>query len=120
MEYANACSSFFSRWSFNITLLIIGIFATAAGASPNYIALCALSTVWSIGVGGNLPVDSSVFLGECCLYLALLFDANVIPIEFVPASHQYLLTILSIWWAFGKLVGSLVRPGNQSSCERRP
>ena len=28
--------------------------------------------------------------------------------EFVPASHQYLLTILSIWWAFGQLVGSLV------------
>lgn len=29
-------------------------------------------------------------------------------IEFVPASHQYLLTILSIWWALGQLVGSLV------------
>ena len=29
-------------------------------------------------------------------------------VEFVPASHQYLLTILSIWWAFGQLVGSLV------------
>ncbi|KAI0769081.1 sugar transporter [Trametes elegans] len=78
------------KWCFNITLLITGVFAIAAGGSQNYIALCALATVWSIGVGGNLPVDSAVFL------------------EFIPASHQYLLTILSIWWAFGQLVGSLV------------
>jgi hypothetical protein len=28
--------------------------------------------------------------------------------EFVPASHQYLLVVLSIWWAFGQLIGSLV------------
>ena len=28
--------------------------------------------------------------------------------EFIPASHQWLLTVLSIWWAFGQLVGSLV------------
>ena len=41
-------------------------------------------------MGGNLPVDSAVFL------------------EFIPASHQWLLTVLSIWWAFGQLVGSLV------------
>jgi len=43
-----------------------------------------------VGVGGNLPVDSAVFL------------------EFVPVSHQYLLTVLSIWWAIGQLIGSLV------------
>ncbi|OBZ68823.1 putative MFS-type transporter PB1E7.08c [Grifola frondosa] len=61
-----------------------------AGGSPNAVALCSLAAVWSIGVGGNLPVDSAVFL------------------EFIPASHQYLLTVLSIWWAFGQLIGSLV------------
>ena len=38
-----------------------------------------------------MPVDSAVFL------------------DFVPGSHQYLLTILSIWWAIGQLVASLVR-----------
>ncbi|KAI0070245.1 sugar transporter [Panus rudis PR-1116 ss-1] len=78
------------RWAFNITLFITGVFATAAGGSPGSVALCACAAVWSIGVGGNLPVDSAVFL------------------EFIPASHQYLLTVLSIWWAFGQLVGSLV------------
>ncbi|EEB96110.1 hypothetical protein MPER_04810, partial [Moniliophthora perniciosa FA553] len=29
-------------------------------------------------------------------------------LEFIPASHQYLLTVLSIWWAFGQLIGSLI------------
>ncbi|TFY81329.1 hypothetical protein EWM64_g2689 [Hericium alpestre] len=78
------------KWCFNLTLGITGVFAVAAGGSPNYIALCSLAAVWSIGVGGNLPVDSAVFL------------------EFVPASHQYLLTVLSVWWALGQLLGSLV------------
>jgi len=78
------------KLSFNLTLFITGVFALSAGASPNSITLCSLAALWSIGVGGNLPVDSSVFL------------------EFVPASHQYLLTVLSIWWALGQLLGSLV------------
>ncbi|GJE87450.1 MFS general substrate transporter [Phanerochaete sordida] len=78
------------RWAFNITLFLTGTFALAASGSPNLVALCAFVTVWSIGVGGNLPVDSAVFL------------------EFVPGSHQYLLTVLSIWWALGQLVGSLI------------
>ncbi|KAI8978705.1 MFS general substrate transporter [Trametes punicea] len=78
------------RWSFNLTLFITGVFAMAAGASPNATALCALVAAWSVGVGGNLPVDSAVFL------------------EFIPPSHQYLLTVLSVWWAIGQLVGSLV------------
>ncbi|KAF4617501.1 hypothetical protein D9613_006442 [Agrocybe pediades] len=76
--------------SFNLTLLITGVFAIASGGSPNFIVLTAMASVWSIGVGGNLPVDSAIFL------------------EFVPGTHQYLLTVLSIWWAFGQLFASLV------------
>jgi hypothetical protein len=30
----------------------------------NYVALCSLTAMWSVGVGGNLPVDSAVFLGK--------------------------------------------------------
>lgn len=84
------CDVWGRRWSFNLTLLITGVFALAAGASPNYYTLCVCMTFWSIGVGGNLPVDSAVFL------------------EYIPASHQYLLTVLSIWWAIGQLTGALV------------
>ncbi|KAF8074178.1 MFS general substrate transporter [Lyophyllum atratum] len=98
------------RISFNLTLLITAIFAIAAGGSPNSVALCSLAAVWSVGVGGNLPVDSAIFL------------------EFLPASHQYLLTVLSIWWAFGQLFGSLIawplianfscEPGGPTNCPR--
>ncbi|KAG8748252.1 hypothetical protein FRC10_007642 [Ceratobasidium sp. 414] len=76
--------------SFNVTLAIIGIFAMVAAASPNFTALAVFAALWSVGVGGNFPVDSAIFL------------------EFLPASHQFLLTVLAIWSAFGVLIASLV------------
>jgi hypothetical protein len=73
----------------------------------NYVALCSLTAMWSVGVGGNLPVDSAVFLGkeEGLHSISMILMCLV---EFIPASHQYLLTVLSVWWAFGQLLGSLV------------
>lgn len=53
----------FFRFSFNFTLLLTGVFGTAAGASPNFLTLAALTSVYTVGLGGNLPVDSAVFLG---------------------------------------------------------
>ena len=32
----------------------------------------------------------------------------MIPAEFVPGTHQFLLTVMSIWWAIGQLLGALV------------
>ncbi|THH06850.1 hypothetical protein EW145_g3805 [Phellinidium pouzarii] len=84
------CDIIGRRWSFNITLFISGVFALAAGSSPNFVTLASLFAVVGVGVGGNMPVDSAVFL------------------EFIPGTHQYLLTILSIWWTVGQLVGALV------------
>ncbi|KAI5120241.1 hypothetical protein M0805_007545 [Coniferiporia weirii] len=84
------CDIIGRRWSFNTTLFISGVFAIAAGGSPNFITLASLFAVIGVGVGGNMPVDSAVFL------------------EFIPGSHQYLLTILSIWWTVGQLLGALV------------
>ena len=52
-----------------------------------------LTLIDRFGVGGNLPVDSAIFL------------------EFLPRSHQYLLTILSIFWAFAQLLASGVAWG---------
>jgi MFS family permease len=45
------------------------------------------------GVGGNMPVDGTLFL------------------EFLPGSHQWLLTLLSVWWAIGQVVASLIAWG---------
>jgi hypothetical protein len=51
------------RWSFNLTLFIGSIFGIAMGGSETFIALASLAAISSVGVGGNIPVDSAVFLG---------------------------------------------------------
>jgi MFS family permease len=61
-----------------------------AASSPNFAAIGIFAALWSVGVGGNLPVDSAIFL------------------EFLPGSHQYLLTILSIDWALAQVFATLV------------
>lgn len=81
------------RLSWNITLFLSGVFGIAAGGSHNFVTLGALVSCLGFGVGGNLPVDGALFL------------------EFVPGSHQWLLTLLSAWWSFGQLVASLVAWG---------
>lgn len=78
------------RPSFNATLLIGGVFGVASGAAPSFVALGGLLAALGVGVGGSLPVDGMLFL------------------EFMPQSHQWLLTLLSVFWALGQLLGSLV------------
>ena len=73
------------RWAFNLTLLVAGVFGAAAGGARGFAALAGAVAAWSVGVGGNLPVDSAVFL------------------EFLPGSHQYLLTVMSVWWSLGQI-----------------
>ncbi|PBK58174.1 hypothetical protein ARMSODRAFT_1028469 [Armillaria solidipes] len=57
------CDTWGRKWPFNLTLLIAGVFGTAAGGSPNFVALACLLAVVGVGVGGNVPIDSTVFLG---------------------------------------------------------
>ncbi|KAJ3994421.1 MFS general substrate transporter [Lentinula boryana] len=78
------------RLSFNITLFIAGVFGIAAGGANSFTSLAALIACLGFGVGGNLPVDGAIFL------------------ENIPQSHQWLLTLLSVWWALGQLLASLV------------
>jgi MFS family permease len=81
------------RWAFNITFLITGLWGVVAGSAPNFASVCIFASFWSFGVGGNLPVDSAIFL------------------EVLPQSHQFLLTVMSIWWAFGQLLTNLIAWG---------
>lgn len=89
------------RWAFNLTFLITGVFAVIAGGSPNFVAIGIFASFWSFGVGGNLPVDSAIFL------------------EALPSTHQWLLTAMSAWWALGQLVTNLIAWGLLSnySCD---
>lgn len=66
------------------------MFGLVSAGSPNFAAISTFAALWSIGVGGNLPVDSAIFL------------------EFLPGSHQYLLTVLSVFWAFAQLLATLI------------
>lgn len=75
---------------FNMTLGITSVFGMVAASSPNFAAVAVFAALWSFGVGGNLPIDSAIFL------------------EFLPASHQYLLTVLSLDWALAQVLATLL------------
>ncbi|KAL2072914.1 hypothetical protein VTL71DRAFT_10238 [Oculimacula yallundae] len=90
MFWGFGCDVFGRRWAFNATLGITAVFGMIAAGSPNFAAIGCFVALWSFGVGGNLPVDSAVFL------------------EFLPGSHQYLLTILSVDWALAQVLATLV------------
>ncbi|RAL11929.1 putative sugar transporter [Aspergillus homomorphus CBS 101889] len=84
------CDVFGRRWAFNMTIAITAVFGLIAAGSPTFAAVGVFTALWSFGVGGNLPVDSAIFL------------------EFLPGSHQYLLTVLSINWALAQVLANLV------------
>ncbi|KAB8303026.1 hypothetical protein EYC80_004480 [Monilinia laxa] len=90
MFWGFGCDIFGRRLAFNATLGITAIFGLIAAGSPNFAAIGCFAALWSFGVGGNLPVDSAVFL------------------EFLPGSHQYLLTILSVDWAVAQVIANLI------------
>lgn len=90
MFWGFGCDIFGRKLGFNLTLGFTAIFGLAAAGSPSFAAIGVFAALWSFGVGGNLPVDSAVFL------------------EFLPGSHQYLLTILSVYWALAQLLANLV------------
>lgn len=78
------------RLAFNITLLISAVSGLVGAGSPNFVALAAFCAFIGVGTGGNQPVDSAIFL------------------EFIPATHQYLLTMQSAFWSVGQAVAALI------------
>ncbi|KAF5002564.1 hypothetical protein FDECE_10594 [Fusarium decemcellulare] len=90
MFWGFGCDIFGRKWAFNLTLGLTAIWGLIAASAPNFAAIGVFDALWSFGVGGNLPVDSAIFL------------------EFLPSSHQYLLTILSIDWAIAQVIGTLI------------
>lgn len=57
-----SCDAWGRQWSFNLTLFLTGVFGLAAGGSGDFITLALLFVVSRSRVGGNLLVDSAVFL----------------------------------------------------------
>jgi hypothetical protein len=75
------------RWCFNITLLIAGAFGLAAGGSPSFLTLASLLAVMGVGVGGNLPIDSAIFLGSQISPLLQSYGLIHVQISFLPPTN---------------------------------
>ncbi|KAJ5884330.1 membrane transporter [Penicillium tannophilum] len=78
------------KWAFNFSLLFSAIFAITAGAAPNYPAWAIMVALSAFGSGGNLVLDTTVFL------------------EYLPSNKQWLLTLLAGWWGVGQTVAGLI------------
>ena len=77
------------KYAFNVSLMISSVFAIVAGASPNWPVLGLFVCLAAFGSGGNLVLDTAVFL------------------EYLPSKHQWLLTLMAAWWGLGQLVAGL-------------
>lgn len=91
------------KWAFSLTFLITGIAALIAGGMPTFTLLLVFVSLWSFGVGGNLPVDLALFL------------------EALPQLHRWLLTVMLLWWALGQIIANLVAWGllGKYSCDTK-
>ncbi|KAF5515917.1 putative MFS-type transporter [Colletotrichum siamense] len=80
-------------WAFNLTCLIASIFGLCLGASNNYNTFLVLTAFVGVGVGGNIPIDTTITL------------------EFIPQNRRFLLACLSIFQPIGVIVCSAVAFG---------
>lgn len=57
------------RWAFNLTCLFSSIFGICLGASNNYNTFLVLTAFVGFGVGGNIPIDTTItleFIPQVC------------------------------------------------------
>ncbi|KAL4903999.1 hypothetical protein BDW74DRAFT_31446 [Aspergillus multicolor] len=81
------------RFAFNVSLFISSVFTIVAGASPNWIVLGLFTCLSAFGAGGNLVLDTAVFL------------------EYLPSRHSWLVTLMAAWWGVGQLIAGLIAWG---------
>ncbi|PQE21075.1 sugar transporter protein [Rutstroemia sp. NJR-2017a WRK4] len=75
---------------FNMALLVTSIFGILLATAKSFQAVCGFLGALGFGVGGNLPIDGTVFL------------------EFLPQEKRSLLTLLSVWWPLGQILASFL------------
>ncbi|KAJ6114378.1 hypothetical protein N7486_000156 [Penicillium sp. IBT 16267x] len=77
------------RFAFNFSLFVSAVFTIVAGASPSWTVLGLFICLSAFGAGGNLVLDTTVFL------------------EYLPSKNQWLLTLMAAWWGLGQLIAGL-------------
>jgi MFS family permease len=78
------------KTAFNITLMVSGIAGLVGAGAPKFVGIATFCAFIGLGTGGNQPVDSAIFL------------------EYIPATHQYLLVMQSAMWSIGQAVAALI------------
>ncbi|KAI5925975.1 MFS general substrate transporter [Camillea tinctor] len=78
------------RWAFNLSLFICSGAVIVAGAAPNWASLGFFIALVGFGAGGNLILDTTVFL------------------EYLPGSKQWVLTFLACWWGLGQAITGFI------------
>jgi len=81
------------RWAFNGTVFIACIFGLCLGIPDTYSAILVLTALNGFGIGGNIPIDTTI-----CL-------------EFLPQNRRFLLALLSIFQPLGVVVCSGIAYG---------
>ncbi|KAI1754743.1 MFS general substrate transporter [Xylaria castorea] len=81
------------RWSFNFTVLFASVFGLALGASGSYTTFLVLTAFVGFGIGGNIPIDTTIAL------------------EFIPKNKRFLLALLSIFQPLGVVICSAIAFG---------
>lgn len=77
-------------WAFNLTIVISAIFGSLMGLPSNWTVLCILNCLLGTGIGGNLPIDSTILL------------------EFLPQNKRFLLASLSVFQPIGVILSSVI------------
>jgi hypothetical protein len=81
------------KWAFNLTLIISAIFGIVAGSAPNYESWVFFNVMMAFGAGGNLVLDTTVFL------------------EYLPSTSSWLVVLMAAWWGVGQTIAGLVAWG---------
>ncbi|KAK8094324.1 hexose transporter [Apiospora hydei] len=81
------------KWAFNISLFICSSAAIVAGAAPNWPSLGFFIALVGFGGGGNLILDTTVFL------------------EYLPSKKQWVLTFMACWWGLGQAITGFIAWG---------
>ncbi|KAL8766541.1 MAG: hypothetical protein Q9209_006684 [Squamulea sp. 1 TL-2023] len=81
------------QYAFNLTVLITSIFGLCLGAPSNYNGILVLTAFVGFGVGGNIPIDTTITL------------------EFIPQNRRFLLALLSVFQPIGVVVSSGIAYG---------
>lgn len=71
------------RWAFNLTVFFSSVFGLCLGVPSSYKSILVLTAFVGFGIGGNIPIDTTIVL------------------EITPQNKRFLLPLLSIFQPIG-------------------